>query len=148
MTACEKEASVRLTSMLIRHEGLTLKPYRDTVGKLTIGVGRNLDDRGISKEEAMFMLRNDLSRCMSESRLALPFFDELSIIRQDVIIDMVFNLGITRFLGFKRMIRAMRRKKFKEAADEMIDSKWAIQVKGRATELSIMMETGKEVQIV
>ncbi|KKM89778.1 hypothetical protein LCGC14_1245310 [marine sediment metagenome] len=137
-----------ITGMIIRHEGLRLKPYLDSVGKLTIGVGRNLDDMGISKEEAMFLLRNDLKRVMTEARGSLPFYDELSIVRQDVILDMVFNLGITRFLGFKKMIRALKKENYKEASVEMKKSKWYQQVPNRAKELIKMMKTNKGVNNV
>ena len=54
------ETVKRLKDMLIRHEGLKLKPYLCTAGKLTIGVGRNIQDRGITYQEAMMLLENDI----------------------------------------------------------------------------------------
>lgn len=134
-----------LVGMIIRHEELRLFPYKCTSRKLTIGVGRNLDDNGISEDEAMYMLRNDLSRCMIEARGALPFFDTLLDARQDVIINMVFNLGLTKFLRFKKMIKALEDKNYDKASEEMLDSKWAKQVKGRAIELAQIMSTGREI---
>lgn len=134
-----------LTGLIVKHEGLKLFPYRDTVGKLTIGVGRNLDDNGISEDEAMYMLRNDISRCMSEVRGALPFFDALLDIRQDVLINMVFNLGITKFLKFKKMIKALKERNYDEVSKQMLDSLWAKQVGKRAIELAQIMKTEREV---
>lgn len=131
----------RLREMLIRHEGLRLKPYKCTAGKLTIGVGRNLDDVGITEMEAMQMLNADISRVERECVDHLPWFKSISVRRQDVILSMVFNLGMTRFKEFKRFIAAVERGKFDVAADEMLASKWAGQVGPRATELAQMMRS-------
>lgn len=136
----EKE---RLKQLLIKHEGLKLKPYIDIVGKLTIGVGRNLDDRGISKDEALYMLENDIQIVEKEAREIFENFDELDDVRQEVIINMLFNLGKTRFLTFKKFIKAVKERNFEKAADEMLDSKWARQVGKRAQELSYAMRYGK-----
>jgi lysozyme len=125
--------------MLVRHEGLRTKPYRDTVGKLTIGVGRNLDDVGISEAEALVLLDTDINHCFRELTRALPFFGSLSSDRQNVLIDMAINLGVAGLLGFKKMIRHLEHSDFKGAASEMLDSKWARQNGARATELSEMM---------
>jgi lysozyme len=134
-----------IIEMLKRHEGLKLKPYKDTVGKLTIGYGRNLDDVGISKEEAEMMLRNDFSRTMAAVRNNIAFFDELDIDRQDVLLDMCYNLGIKKLLTFKKMLNFLSEHKYNEAAKEMLDSLWAKQVKGRASELALIMKGGKGV---
>ena len=74
----------RLHEMLIRHEGLRLKPYRDTVGKLTVGVGRNLDDVGITREEALMLLNNDIAEVRREVKRAFPWFTRLNLVRQNV----------------------------------------------------------------
>lgn len=131
-----------LKALIIRHEGLVLKPYKDTVGKLTIGVGRNLDDVGISTIEANFLLDNDLARVISECRDQFSWFNELDDSRQNVICDMVFNMGMPRFLGFQKMLAAIDKKDWKAAADEMLMSRWAGQVGKRATELAQMMLDG------
>lgn len=133
---------IELKEMLIRHEGLKLKPYRDTVGKLSIGIGRNLDDVGISREEAFVLLDNDVARAVAESRRRLAWFDQLDAVRQMVVIDMVFNLGIVGFCKFERMIAALEQGDWQLAAVHMLDSKWSEQVGGRATELAQMMRTG------
>ena len=132
-----------LEEMLIKHEGLKLKPYTDTVGKMTVGVGRNLDDNGISKDEALFMLRNDIETITGELSNSFPFVDGLCVARQDALINMAFNLGMPRFKKFKRMIAALRDGDFTQAACEMLDSKWAKQVGNRAIELADIIKTGE-----
>ena len=132
----------QLKKMLIRHEALRLKPYKDSVGKLTIGVGRNLDDRGITEAEAMLLLSNDIGDALADAK-KFSWFGQLDSARQDVIVNMVFNLGLTRFSGFKKMIAALEHGNYPEAADQMLDSKWARQVGLRASELSQMMREGR-----
>jgi lysozyme len=117
--------------LILKHEELRLKPYRDTVGKLTIGVGRNLDDVGISEDEAMHMLENDIKRCENELKEIFENFDELPDNVKTVLTDMIFNLGKTRFLGFKNMIQAIKENDFKRAAKEAKNSRWCRQVKTR-----------------
>lgn len=138
----EDTMSDRLENMLIRHEGLRLKPYRCTAGKLTIGIGRNLDDNGITEAEARMMLNYDIE--VSRSKLLrYKWFNKLNNPRQDAIINMVFNLGMPRFLGFKRTIGYLKLEDYENAAIEMMDSKWANQVGDRATELAAIILTGK-----
>lgn len=132
----------RLKSDLVRHEGLRLKPYLDTVGKLTIGVGRNLTDNGISSEEAIYLLDNDIAERLADPRLhgILEGHDD---VRQEVLINMSF-MGVEKLLGFKKMLIALRDRDYDEAANQMLDSRWARQVKGRAVELAKRMKTGEE----
>ncbi|MCH8290200.1 lysozyme [Candidatus Poribacteria bacterium] len=126
-----------LIETLKRHEGLELKPYTDTVGKLTIGVGRNLSDNGISELEADFLLENDIMNAYSDlvDVIGLKTFDELGEIRQGVLINMIFNLGKPRFRTFKKMIAAVKADDPEEVAVQMQDSRWFNQVKGRGIEL-------------
>ncbi len=131
-----------LYQTLIRHEGLRLKPYRDTVGKLTIGVGRNLDDVGISRREALILLHHDIIKVRQQVRRAFPWFSRLNTARQHVILNMVFNLGLPRFRRFRQAIAAIKTKRWADAAREMLDSRWARQVKGRARELARIMKRG------
>ncbi len=131
-----------LEDQLIRHEGLRLKPYRCTAGKLTIGVGRNLDDNGISKAEAMVLLRNDILLTRLALTRAVPGFLALSAPRRRALIDMCFNLGLPRFLSFKRLLAAIAAGDCQRAADEMLNSKWAEQVGQRARALAAMMREG------
>lgn len=131
-----------LRSQLERHEGLRLKPYRDTVGKLTIGIGRNLDDVGITRDEAEMLLDTD----MDEVERYLSTVDEylaLDRVRQTVLANMCFNLGFYGLMQFKRMWAAIGRKDWGLAASEMLNSRWAKQVGARAVELSDAMRTGE-----
>ena len=118
-------------------------PYRDTVGKLTIGVGRNLDDVGISELEAELMLTNDVNKCIADVKRHITVFNTLNDARQAVLVNMCFNLGISGLLKFKRFIAAVNAGEYLDAAIEMLDSKWANQVGYRATELSKQMKTGE-----
>jgi lysozyme len=133
--------SDKLRAMLIRQEGLRLKPYRDSVGKLTIGVGRNLDDDGIEESEAYTMLDNDIVKHTIDAQ-KLDVFVSLDPVRQDVLIDMVFNMGLSRVQGFKMMLAALAAGNWHEAANQMLDSKWATEVGNRALELAEMIRTG------
>lgn len=133
----------KLASMLVEHEGLRLKPYRCTAGKLTIGVGRNLDDRGITPDEALYLLRNDIRDSRKELSASFPWFDNLDEVRQSVLIDMNVNLGLSRLKGFRNTLALIGVGKYEAAAVEMLDSKWAEQVGRRAQRLSRMMATGR-----
>lgn len=125
------------------HEGLRTKPYKDTVGKTTIGIGRNLDDKGISKDEAHLLCRNDVLE-VSEQLAQYDWFSQLDHVRKKVLIDMAFNLGIAGLLSFKNMIQCLKDKEFVAAANEMVNSRWHHQVKTRALRLEEMMRTGED----
>lgn len=131
-----------LLEQLQRHEGLRLKAYRDSLGKLTIGYGRNLDDRGITDEEAGFMLDNDIDLVVAELE-RMPLYLGLDPVRQVVLANMAFNMGMPTLLEFRRMLGALGERDWDRAADEMMDSKWARQVGSRADELSRMMRRGE-----
>lgn len=133
-----------LVDRLIKHEGLRLKPYTCPAGKLTIGVGRNLEDRGISEEEAMMMLQNDILNCRKECYANFHWFGEMDELRQEVILEMCFNLGITRLKSFKKMLKACELKNYTLASQEMLTSLWASQVGHRAKTLAKIMEKGVE----
>ena len=122
-------------SFLIKiNEGFRSQPYRCTAGKLTIGYGRNLDDNGITKVEAEVLLHNDIKLTVTdlEDIFGSREFTQLPVNIQIALVDMMFNLGKTRFLGFKKMILAIRQGYFKIASREALDSKWASQVGMRA----------------
>ena len=131
-----------LISMLKRHEGRSLKPYLCTADKLTIGYGRNLEDMGISEDEATYLLQTDIDRCYSELSV-FTWFHELDQIRQEALISMLFNLGLPRFLNFKKMIARLMAKEYSQAAEEIINSLYARQVGDRANELAYMIERGE-----
>lgn len=132
-----------LINTLKRHEGIQLKPYRDTAGKLTIGVGRNLNDVGISKHEADMLLENDILTAYGDASSVVPNMAGFNEVRQNVIINMAFNLGKPRFMEFVKMIAALRIENFGVAADEMKDSRWYRQVGMRAKELVWQMRHGE-----
>ena len=135
--------STPLTDLLIKHEGLRLKPYTDTVGKLTIGVGHNLTDNGITEDEALFLLTNDLDRCRCQLNQDLPWWRDLNEARQAVVLSLCFNMGIRTLQGFVNTLGFMRNGQYDKAADNLLKSKWAEQVGQRAVELAAMMRTGK-----
>lgn len=123
-----------------QHEGFRGKPYRCTAGKLTIGYGRNIENNGITEAEASFLLDNDLKRCEAECRQAFSWFDNLDDIRQGVIVEMDFNLGLKKFKGFRKMLAACEKQDYELAAREMLDSLWARQVGQRAETLADLMK--------
>lgn len=137
----------RLTDTLMRHEGSKKKgdrhiPYMDTVGKITIGYGRNLTDRGISESEARYLLQNDITEHVNELKQAIHWFHALDNVRQEVLANMAFNLGVPGLLKFKNTLASVEEGNYQTAAHGMLDSKWARQVGSRATELARVMETG------
>lgn len=130
--------------LLIREEeGLRLKPYTDTAGRLTIGFGRNLTDVGISQAEASDLLEADLTRAVNDVQQAFSFFAALDGVRQIVLADMCFNMGIVRLKTFAKMLAFVETGKFLEAAQEMLRSQWADQVGARATRLASAMNSGE-----
>ena len=124
-------------------EALRLFPYRCPAGFLTIGYGRNLEAKGISRSEADIMLRNDIVEAQISLQRTFPGIEaRLSTNRYRVIVEMIFNLGLAGTLKFNKMWSAIGAGDFGEAAAEMLDSKWARQVKGRAVELAEIMRHG------
>lgn len=132
-----------LESTLVRDEGVVMFAYEDTVGKITVGVGRNLDDLGLSEDEVMYLLRNDIERVKEEVERSCAWVLELDSVRRDVVYNMVFNLGISRFLLFTNTIAYLEKGDYMGASVEMLDSKWATQVGIRATRLSETMASGE-----
>ena len=153
-----------LLQELVKHEGLRLQVYQDTLGIDTIGIGRNLKDRGISKEEldeldiptidhvyeygiteadAMLLAENDVQIVEEELLRAHPCVEDLDAVRQLVLVDMAFNMGVPRLCKFKKMWNAIHENKFDIASKEMLDSRWANQVKSRSVKLANMMHTGE-----
>lgn len=149
---------------LIEHEGMVLTVYQDSLGIDTIGIGRNLKDRGISREEldyldipsmevvyehgiseadARYLALNDINIVENELCRIHPCVEELDAVRQLVLMDMAFNMGVPRLSKFKLMWNAVHEKKFDIASLEMMDSRWARQVGRRAKILSEAMKTGE-----
>ena len=159
-----KYIRTHLIKQLVQSEGLRLEVYQDTLGIDTIGVGRNLEDRGITQEEldtmdipnietvyeygitevdAAFLLENDVQIVEEELVRAHPCVDSLDAVRQLIVIDMAFNMGVPRLNKFKNMWAAIHAEDYPTAAKEMLDSRWATQVKGRATKLANAMHNGE-----
>lgn len=135
----------KIKSFTKNHEGLVLKPYKDSVGVLTIGYGHNLEAHGISKVIATLIFEQDFYRAKTNAE-RIPVYWDLDEIRRCILIDMVFNLGYAGVMKFKKMLKALRNKDFMEASKEMLDSRWADQVGTRANELSIMMIQGEWIE--
>ena len=134
----------KLVEQLKRHEGIRTHAYQCTANMTTVGVGRNIDEDGglgLSIDEIEFLLENDIRRCKQEL-IALPWFPEIDSVRQDALINMCFNLGMTRLLGFKNALTAMSVGDYDKAADEFMDSRWAKQTPNRA---NAMAKTMKEI---
>lgn len=128
--------------LLVKHEGLRLKPYRCTAGKLTIGVGRNLEDRGITESEAMHLLANDIVTVHRDLSAKLPWYKDLDDTRQIALIDMAVNLGVDGLLRFSKMLAHLHAKDYARAAAEALNSLWAKQVGARALTIADMISTG------
>ena len=153
-----------LIEKLIVAEGLRLQVYKDTLGIDTIGIGRNLEDRGITKEEladldiptiehvyeygiteadAVYLAENDVQIVEEELVRAHPCVDRLDSVRQLIVMDMAFNMGVPRLCKFVKMWNAINEEKWEAASREMLDSKWARQVGRRAKILSDAMASGE-----
>ena len=131
-----------LTARLVRHEGLRLKPYRDTTGNLTIGVGRNLDAVGVSRPEALSMLANNITMVEAALDAGQPWWRKLDDVRQDVLAELAFNLGPAGVASFHDTLSALRAGQYAAAADHLMASRWAVEVGARAGELASLLRTG------
>ena len=134
----------RLMRQLSIDEGRRNKLYKDTATppKLTIGVGRNIEDRGLREDEIDLMLANDIKEAEATARTLVRNFDQLDDVRQEVVVNMAFNLGMPRLSGFKRFIAALWEQNYSLAAAEMQDSSWYRQVGQRGTRLVYAMKHG------
>ena len=139
----------KLIETLKRHEGVKSHAYKDSMGILHIGCGRNIQDGfksnrglGLSDDEIDYMLQNDIERTIKELSSEYPWFNDLEEgARKDGIINMHFNLGRPRFAKFKKAIAHMEVANHDMAAIEFLDSRWAKQVKGRSLEVTDMIKT-------
>lgn len=133
----------KLAERLRKSEGLSFVPYKCPAGYLTIGYGHNLEANGISLEAAELLLKQDIEIAVRQVKNAFIWWPNLDEARMSVLVDMCFNMGITKLCGFKKMLSALEAGDYKTAAKEMLNSKWVQQVGRRATELSKIMETGE-----
>jgi len=136
-----------IIEMLRQHEGVETHAYVDTVGKVTIGVGRNIDKNGglgLSQQEIDYLLSGDVKRVEAELSQAFIWYDALDDARKDAMMDMAFNMGLPRLRKFKRALAAMSARLYEIAAVEFLDSLWARQVgKNRSTTISDMIRSGE-----
>lgn len=116
-----------LIKMLRAHEGSKSTVYLDTLGIETIGVGRNLVDVGLSEDEIDYLLVNDINRCKSEAK-SFEWYEELNTVRREAVLNLLFNLGKPRFLGFKKAVAALEINDYEESAAQFWDSRWRTQV--------------------
>src|SRR3990167_3700959 len=139
MTSTDREA---LRQQLILHESVRLFPYVDSVGKITIGCGRNLTDKGITDAEARQFLDTDINDAILDCT-SFPWFPDLDVVRQRAVVDLCFNLGLPRLKGFIKMLEAIARKDWIAAEHELLDSRYEGQVGKRARTLGHMLRTGE-----
>ena len=133
----------RIVDQLIRHEGLRLKVYTDGVGVLTIGVGRNLTDKGISNTEALYLLDHDIDEAVTDLA-SFPWFVGLSDAQQLAMVDMRHNLGPFRFRQFKQMIHALAVGDYAGASAQLLRSRWATQVQPSRRDCLVAQLAGGE----
>lgn len=132
----------KLIAQLEVDEDKRRKPYRCTAGKLTIGVGRNLDDRGLSDDEIRYLLNNDITGVERDLDRALPWWRSLCDARQTALANIAFNIGVPRLLGFKNALALLQAHRYDAAAAEFLDSLWAKQVGMRAARIAKIIRTG------
>tara|TARA_R110000772_G_scaffold185613_1_gene296763 strand:- start:1633 stop:2061 length:429 start_codon:yes stop_codon:yes gene_type:complete len=136
----------RLLETLRRHEGVEYFVYKDHLGYETIGVGRCISPDvglGLSNEEVNYLLLNDVKRCLVELERAFPWFKDLDEVRREAMVNLCFNLGLSRLRKFKKALAAMSEKDYILAASEFLDSRWATQVGNRAIEVTDIIRTGE-----
>ncbi len=137
--------SPELVERIKKHEGFRANPYRCTAGKLTIGYGRNLEDKGISRNEAAALLMADINEAAEQLEKHIPNVLERiqGKARKEVLVEMVFNMGIGGVMKFRKMLGALVKQDYDKAAAEMLDSRWASQVGQRAVTLANIMRNGR-----
>ena len=133
----------KMVEQLKRHEGMKLKPYFCTQGKCTIGIGRNLDDVGITEQEAEMLLENDIKEAIQQLKRRFPWTLDLDEVRFAALINFTFNVGIGTVSKFVNAMALLKDGKYDMAADEFLRSTWAKQVGQRATEVTNQIRTGE-----
>lgn len=135
-----------LTRQLKGDEGVKAHAYQDHLGFWTIGVGRLVDQRkpgsGLRSHEIDFLLRNDIDDRIEALMRRLPWIQDLDSARQGVLLNMSFQLGVDGLLGFRNTLRLVEQGRYDEAADAMLQSKWATQTPERAQRMAVQMRTG------
>ena len=132
---------MRLMAQLRRHEGVRTTVYFDSEGVATVGCGHNLESRPLSQAVIDLMLTEDVAATEQGVFAVLPRVADLSSARQGAIYNLAFNVGVAGLLGFSKMLAAIWEERWRDAARELLDSKYATQVGPRATELAVQLET-------
>ena len=117
---------------LLDFEGMVLKPYHCKQNYLTIGVGRNLESNGITEEEALYLLENDLNQTIAKLDKQWEIWRTFPAKAQQVCIDLVFNMGINTFMSFRKTRAFMELGEWEKAGEELLNSKYKDQVGRRA----------------
>lgn len=130
----------KLKIALERDEGFVDHPYRDSRGIYTFGIGFTR----ICHEDALYVLEQEIRRKWLELVIVLPWIVNLDDVRQRVLANMMYNLGVAGLCEFHKMLKACRKGDFAEASKEMLRSVWSKQVGSRAQRLALAMETGKD----
>lgn len=133
----------KLQDQLLKHEGIRFSPYVDTVGKLTIGVGHNLTDKGLTKSQIMSILMDDMTDAVNFLNFEFDWFKSLDEPRQRALADLSFNMG-RKLLQFHNMLDALAHSDWTRAADELLNSTYAKQVGRRARDIAYMIRTGQD----
>jgi lysozyme len=128
----KKELLQEIRDHIKEYEGFSQLAYECPAGFLTISYGRNLETKGISKEEGEYLLQNDIEQCLKELRSIMNRFDDLPDKAQLVLVDMCYNLGLSKLLNFENMLDAIDAGNWEKASSELLDSRYAKQVKRRA----------------
>jgi lysozyme len=132
-----------LADQLRRDEGWRTYPYKDTVGKQTIGYGRNLDDVGISPSEGDFLLANDIKAATVALESHFPWVMGLDSVRMGALTNLCFNMGIAGLASFKDMLEKVKDGDYKAAGYALLNSRYAKQVGARAQRLAVQLEVGE-----
>lgn len=136
----------KLSQQLFRDEGFVSHAYQDTLGFWTIGIGRLIDKSkggGITEEEALYLLSNDIDRKTQELEKALPWINDLDEARKGALLNMAFQLGVNGLLSFKQTLADVQAGRYSKASEKMLQSLWARQTPNRARRVAKQMETGQ-----
>ena len=115
---------------------MVLTPYRDSRGFLTVGVGHNLDAKGLSKRAALVILDDDINDAKTGLMAKWPWMRDLSPARLGAMINLAFNMGVGGLGGFKKMLAAAQKGEWERAAIELMDSNYAVQVGARSSRVA------------
>lgn len=139
----DESARKAARSLIMNHESLRLRPYKDSLGFLSIGYGHCLELHSITANAASLILDDDIDWFVSAIEKNIPYFRDIDPVRQAVLLDMTFNLGLIGVMKFHDMWKAIQSGNWNAAADALLNSKWALQVGQRALDDARIMRMGK-----